>query len=593
MADLNPKCYRLPGFVPLNRFTLIVAVSLVTAPAAADYNVSVAGFRDLARARTQAETARYQTGRPFNVQMATVPDGVVYRVVTGPMTSRSEARAVAEELETFGYAGAWVVPVDANASVDASASVEASPEVPELDAATATSSRTPGVVEPTLPGPDTSPDGYTLNQLPDSTGPVVDDTVVDGGGRPRGPVGFGTNVTFDSAVDKEGTAQKSQVTVLPHLELTLGRIDIKGVGRLRYDAEDRLEPGQPQQAAIDDFTPRFFFNDDTEAELRELFADFSVGDASFRVGKQAIVWGQADGLKVLDLVNPQSFREFILEDFSDSRIPLWSASVERPVGPGSLQLLLIADQTYHEMPEPGALFEFTAHLADLPSSLPVRIEAPAKPSDRFSDADAGLRYAVGRAGWSLTFNYLYHYDDFAVMRQTITPTQVILSPTYERSHVLGGAASKPYDDYVIRLEYVFASDRFYQAATASGVARSDQFSSVLGLDWSGLANTKVSAQFFQSTALDHDSTFNRTLTEMNASLLLKRHWWNAALSAELMVIHGLSGQGALVRSALTLNRWNNVQIRLYADLFEGDSRDLFGQFDQRDRAGLAVTVDLF
>jgi len=52
-----------------------------------------------------------------------------------------------------------------------------------------------------------------------------------------------------------------------------------------------------------------------EAELREFYLETDWGKSYFTFGKQQVVWGKADGLKVLDVVNPQSFREFILEDF--------------------------------------------------------------------------------------------------------------------------------------------------------------------------------------------------------------------------------------------------------------------------------------
>ncbi len=39
------------------------------------------------------------------------------------------------------------------------------------------------------------------------------------------------------------------------------------------------------------------------------------GKSYFTFGKQQVVWDKADVLKVLDVVNPQSFRELILEDF--------------------------------------------------------------------------------------------------------------------------------------------------------------------------------------------------------------------------------------------------------------------------------------
>ena len=52
----------------------------------------------------------------------------------------------------------------------------------------------------------------------------------------------------------------------------------------------------------------------------------------FVVGKQQIVWGTADKLPILDVVDPFDFREFVLPEFADARVPLWSVLLRRTIG---------------------------------------------------------------------------------------------------------------------------------------------------------------------------------------------------------------------------------------------------------------------
>ena len=44
--------------------------------------------------------------------------------------------------------------------------------------------------------------------------------------------------------------------------------------------------------------------------LRELYVDTKAGDWDLRIGKQQVVWGTADGIKLLDMINPTDYREF-------------------------------------------------------------------------------------------------------------------------------------------------------------------------------------------------------------------------------------------------------------------------------------------
>ena len=42
--------------------------------------------------------------------------------------------------------------------------------------------------------------------------------------------------------------------------------------------------------------------------LRELYLDTKIGGVDLRLGKQQVVWGTADGIKLLDIINPTDFR---------------------------------------------------------------------------------------------------------------------------------------------------------------------------------------------------------------------------------------------------------------------------------------------
>ncbi|WP_456373738.1 DUF1302 family protein, partial [Thiolapillus sp.] len=75
--------------------------------------------------------------------------------------------------------------------------------------------------------------------------------------------------------------------------------------------------------------------------LRELYFDYSLSDWNIRFGKQQVVWGTADGIKLLDIINPTDFREMAQNSMEDSRIPIWMLNVERNVGEtGNIQFIV-------------------------------------------------------------------------------------------------------------------------------------------------------------------------------------------------------------------------------------------------------------
>jgi len=72
--------------------------------------------------------------------------------------------------------------------------------------------------------------------------------------------------------------------------------------------------------------------------FREGYVDSKLGPVDLRLGKQQLVWGTADGIKLLDIINPTDYRHFSQDAMEESRIPVWMAVGEANVGSnGSLQ----------------------------------------------------------------------------------------------------------------------------------------------------------------------------------------------------------------------------------------------------------------
>ena len=69
--------------------------------------------------------------------------------------------------------------------------------------------------------------------------------------------------------------------------------------------------------------------------LREAYVDMEQGDWSIRAGKQQVVWGTADGMKLLDAINPTDYAEMAQNQMEDSRIPVWMINAEKTNEDGS------------------------------------------------------------------------------------------------------------------------------------------------------------------------------------------------------------------------------------------------------------------
>ncbi len=84
--------------------------------------------------------------------------------------------------------------------------------------------------------------------------------------------------------------------------------------------------------------------------LRELYVDTTLSDWSLRLGKQQVVWGTADGIKLLDIINPTDYRELNQNSMEDSRIPIWMINAERNIGDRSNIQFIVSQVEENKIP---------------------------------------------------------------------------------------------------------------------------------------------------------------------------------------------------------------------------------------------------
>ncbi|MCF6293123.1 MAG: hypothetical protein L3J04_07000, partial [Robiginitomaculum sp.] len=363
-------------------------------------------------------------------------------------------------------------------------------------------------------------------------------------------------------------SQKFETTIKPEVEIDLGRdAQLTVIGRIRYDAEDHID-----------------VDDDTDAELREFYVETTIGRSFLTLGKQQVVWGKADGLKVLDVVNPQEWREFILDDFNESRIPLWTVNAEIPINDFTLQLLWIPDQTYHKFAQQGDLYRLTSPqlVPQVPAGVDVVFAVEERPNDTLQDADWGMQLSTFWNGWDLTLNYLYHFDDRPVLyRQlSLTPNGPVatITPRYERSHLIGTTFSNAFGNFTLRGEVGYSRDRYISTNSISdndGVVKTNELAYVIGLDWFGFSNTLLSTQLFQSRLSNNDAGMLRDDRETTVTFLSRHDFINETLTTELLWIHNTDLDDGVVHPKISYQLDDEITIGIGADIFYGDKTGLF------------------
>lgn len=397
---------------------------------------------------------------------------------------------------------------------------------------------------------------------------------------------------------QSGNSQSAELEIRPVWELALSdRWSFQGGARLRTDAFDRLETRRPNQDVIDPLTRRGLIGQTTEVELREAFFQYSGDLTTVRVGKQQIVWGRADGIKVLDVVNPQSFREFILDDFDQSRTPLWSLLVEQTVAGLDVQGFWLFDQTFNEAPPRGSVFEITAPefvpTFFSPPTVPVFINDVDRPSDRFGDSEFGVQISGLVGNWDFSLNYLHTFEDTPFFSFEQSPMLTTITPRLNRINILGGSFANSWGDFTLRGEatYTFKEDIpiGFQTGSANAQVESDVIKYVAGLDYVGISNTFISAQFFQQVKLTKASNALVPSVEEFTTLFVKHDIDDGDWTLDFRWYANHDSKDGIIRSHVTRQINDQMKASFGGDFFYGQQTGVFGQFRDADRLSLTFS----
>jgi len=323
----------------------------------------------------------------------------------------------------------------------------------------------------------------------------------------------------------------------------------------------------------------------TATQLKEAYMMYGGDNFDLRLGQQQIIWGKTDGLRLLDVINPLDFREFILDDFLDSRIGLIAArlnyypetDIEQEV-----ELIFIPDAQSAQAAPTGSRWAFATPA--LPAGLSLQQLASKQPNWSAANAEAGSAWRGNLDGWDLSANYFYGWKDSPNAFRQITPGLLTLQLEHLRMHTLGGSFANAFDSVVIRGEFAAnLGEGINNTGTtfANTVKRKTTLNAAVSAEWT-THNWTISPQFF----IRHIQDWQQGLLESKDSgfwtLRLATDYMNEKLKPEALMLADWATGGWLARPKLAYDYSDHMTFTAGANIF-GGNRGFLGQFNNNDQ----------
>jgi len=364
-----------------------------------------------------------------------------------------------------------------------------------------------GLFSPVMTFADEDPGlSEILNGFEEDTQPLVNDDDVLNGFDDVFEDAPSLSVSDDSAISEtpaafspfsiDGYFKISSSGNFAHNSPSYNQTDWRGLSRLRTELQLDLDIALPRQwkafvsgKGFYDFAFRIngkndYTNDvideyESEIELREAYLLGSIGkNIDIKVGRQIVVWGKSDNIRVTDIINPLDIREPAMTDIEDLRLPLTMTRIDYYVGDFNISAMAIHEIRFNKTPVFGHDF------------YPFPIAAP--PEDKPGSTLENTEFAIALngifSGWDFSAYYADYYNDETRFEAIDGYSFPVFKLTHDRLQMVGTTANIALGNWLLKGEAAWIHGfEFVQTPDK----KFDRIDALVGFEYSGFSETTI------------------------------------------------------------------------------------------------------
>jgi len=232
-----------------------------------------------------------------------------------------------------------------------------------------------------------------------------------------------------------------------------------------------------------------------ETELFDAYIEGSITDSiDLKLGRQVVVWGRSDTIRITDVLNPLDNRRPGMVDVEDLRLPTTMAKFDFFLGNWRVTPIAVLEQRFTKMPAFGSAFN----------------PQPDPHIDEKSYTDVTYALSVGGefSGWDVNFYAARLRDDAGYVKFTPQPRF-----THDKVNMFGTALNVLSGAWLFKTELAYFNGLKYTSTQNKTFSRTD---ALIGVEYKGIADTMISYDF----SLRH---FNHYDQRLKNELFLPKH----------------------------------------------------------------------
>ncbi|NOY73360.1 MAG: DUF1302 domain-containing protein [Gammaproteobacteria bacterium] len=363
----------------------------------------------------------------------------------------------------------------------------------------------------------------------------------------------------------------------------LSQLKIKLLPELRYKFSENWSSVISASAFYDvvyalkgtnKYTSETLDEHESELEFRDTYIRGTLSDnLDITVGRQIVVWGKSDSIRVLDILNPLDSRELGMADIEDLRLPVAMVKADYYFSQWNLSAIAIPEIRFDKRPAFGSEF-YISDRRPLPEDIP----------DDLNNSEYALALEGIFTGWDLSFHLANVYNDRPNM--ILNENKQPIKQIHSRLNLAGVATNIAWGNWLFKFESAYI-DGLKFASIDTPFARLDL---LFGADYSGFSNTLLTVEAANRRILDYDEILSTSIdqTEKDESTMALRYSGNFLREkiniVVLAVIFGNNfDAGAYYRSSVKYEVFHSTSLTFGTMIYQGGDNFLLKGIEKNDR----------
>ncbi|NOT85518.1 MAG: hypothetical protein HOP02_12225 [Methylococcaceae bacterium] len=302
--------------------------------------------------------------------------------------------------------------------------------------------------------------------------------------------------TTASGVEKQPTIEDNRLNVLLKYQnsfLPTWNVQGSAQTKIYWPTDYDYEQGRSSQAI--ELEQRV---ESIESRLNELFISKSFTNHTLKLGRQTLVWGEAEGNSVLDNINTLEYRDFSIIEMEDARLNQWFIAWDYFNEDLRASTFVNLNPQFNPLPRIGS-----------PAYVPIPFNITDPDKDKYKlEVGSRLQWSVAHSDIALMAAYLYENPLHYATPTSMTGDIIAKENGY---WLLGASANRAMGKLLLKLDLAYSQGLLADTLTAPQTAfpfqgsssiRKNQIAATFGFDYALSNEQSITASVQARAFLD-------------------------------------------------------------------------------------------